>query len=85
MTSHNLNRRTTYECVDKVPEAVPGSVGDQNGALLYHVEANCNGMPCPQYDPEKELTCLYQVNTLASESCVFSPLAFSYLRWCTFC
>ena len=50
--------RTTYECVDKDPEAVSGSVGDQNGALFYHVEANCNGMPCPQYDPEKELTCV---------------------------
>ena len=24
---------------------------------FYHVEANCNGMLCPPYDPQKELTC----------------------------
>ena len=59
MTTHKSNHyRTTYECVDKDPEAVLGSVGDQNGAVFYHVEASCNGMPCPQYDPEKELTCV---------------------------
>ena len=48
---------TMYECVDKNPDSVPGSVSDANGALFYHVEANCNGMACPPYDPQKELTC----------------------------
>ena len=49
--------RTMYECVDKNPDSIPGSVSDANGALFYHVEANCNGMACPPYDPQKELTC----------------------------
>ena len=49
--------RTMYECVDKNPDSVPGSAADTNGALFYHVEANCNGMLCPPYDPQKELTC----------------------------
>ena len=53
----NDHFRTMYECVDKNPDSIPGSASDTNGALFYHVEANCNGMACPPYDPQKELTC----------------------------
>ena len=49
--------RTMYECIDKNPDSVPGSASNTNGALFYHVEASCNGMLCPPYDPQKELTC----------------------------
>ena len=52
---------TTYECVDKDPESVPGlnGVGWGSGSALFnHVEASCNGMACPPYDREKELTCV---------------------------
>ena len=38
-------------------ETVPGSHANTNGGLFYHVEANCNGLPCPPYDAQKELTC----------------------------
>ena len=47
-----------YECVDKEQESIPGTAANQDGALFYHVEGNCNGMPCPPYDPQKELTCV---------------------------
>ena len=30
-------RSSTFECMDSNPEAADGSVGDQNGALFYHV------------------------------------------------
>ena len=50
--------RTMFECVDKDPGSIPGSAPNTNGALFYHVEADCNGMPCPPYDPEKELNCV---------------------------
>ena len=53
-----------FECVDKNPDSIPGSAPDVDGTLLNHVEASCTGMPCPPYDPQKELTCavcLYQV------------------------
>ena len=53
----NDHTRTMYECVDKNPDSVPGSAPNTNGAFFYHVEANCNGMLCPPYDPQKELTC----------------------------
>ncbi|XP_064392850.1 short-chain collagen C4-like [Halichondria panicea] len=54
----NVRGRTMFECVDKYPEAIPGSYGNQDGVLFHHVEASCNGMPCPPYDPNKELNCV---------------------------
>ncbi len=49
--------RTMFECVDQSPDRVPGSAVNTNGALFYHVEATCTGLPCGPYDPQKELTC----------------------------
>ena len=57
MTERYNHYRNTMECVDKDPESIPGSAANINGALFYHVEATCNGLPCPPYDPQKELTC----------------------------
>ena len=57
MSDYYAHHRTMYECVDKNPDSVPGSAASTNGALFYHVEASCNGMLCPPYDPQKELTC----------------------------
>ena len=56
--SSNPNYRTMFECVDKNADSVPGSAASINGALFHHVEATCTGMPCPPYDPQKELTCV---------------------------
>ena len=57
MTEHLSHNTATYECVDKGAEAVPCSGTDTNGGIFLHVEASCNGLPCPSYDPQKELTC----------------------------
>ncbi len=50
---------STFECVDKDPESIPGSATNTNGALFHFNEAKCKtgGIPCPPYDPEKEITC----------------------------
>ena len=59
MTGRRDLQRSTYECVDSSQEPVPETKSfNGNGALFYHVEAQCNGMDCPPYDPEKELTCV---------------------------
>ena len=59
MSEHYSHRRSTYECVDKNPESVPGLDGSSSDtALLYHVEPNCAGLSCPPYDAQKELTCV---------------------------
>ena len=57
MSDNRGHATTMYECVDKNPDSVPGSASNSDGALFYHVEASCNGMLCPPYDPQKELTC----------------------------
>ena len=59
MADHiNHQGRKMFECIDKDPECVPGSAANTNPALFYHTEATCNALPCPPYDPEKELTCV---------------------------
>ena len=57
MSQHTSYHNTMYECVDKNPDTIPGSASSTDGAQFYHVEANCNGMACPPYNPQKELTC----------------------------
>ena len=57
MTEHYTHSRTAIECVDKDPEGITGSAASTDGALFYHLEATCNGLPCPPYDPQKELMC----------------------------
>ncbi len=49
---------TTFECVDKDPDMIPGESASTNSSLIYHVEAGCDGLVCPPYDPEKEVTCM---------------------------
>ena len=58
MSGHITHHRSQFECVDRDPESLPGSSPNTDGALFYHVEANCNGMPCPPYDAQKELNCV---------------------------
>ena len=53
----NTHHRRASARVDKNPERVPGEAANTDGALLYYIEAVCNGILCPPYDPEKELTC----------------------------
>ena len=60
MTSNIANFRSTYECIDKDPESVPGLNEEINEmSTLLHVEPVCTGsFSCPPYDAEKELTCV---------------------------
>ena len=51
--------RTSYVCVDEDQATVPGSGTNRDGAVFYHVEANCtHGIPCPPYNNYQELTCV---------------------------
>ena len=57
MTENKRYYRKASEFIDKDPETVPGEASNSNGVLFYHAEAVCNGLQCPPYDQEKELTC----------------------------
>ncbi|KAI8488112.1 hypothetical protein Bbelb_342300 [Branchiostoma belcheri] len=54
--SHPSNKNSI--CVDGAPQLRPGSSADQNGALLYLVEAQCGSLPCVPYISGFELTCV---------------------------
>ena len=61
MTGHHGHAKSTdYSCVDMDPESVQGNAHDQNGRLLYPVEANCraNSLPCPPYVDGREIACV---------------------------
>ena len=60
MSERSSNWRTTYECVDRGMESVPGSQDHIDGAHFYHVEANCGGLACSsdRYNNFKELNCV---------------------------
>ena len=59
LMSENRNQqgRSTFICVDSAFESASGSQGHRPATDLYHVEAVCNGLPCPPYVDYKELTC----------------------------
>ena len=57
MTEYHGYHRSMFSCVDKDAHGLSGEAGDTNGALFYHVEATCNGILCPPYDTEREMTC----------------------------
>ncbi|XP_070535345.1 short-chain collagen C4-like [Ptychodera flava] len=59
MAAHHTHKRSEYLCVDRNPEAMPDSAGNENGALLYVVEGRCDeaGLPCGPYATGYELTC----------------------------
>ena len=58
MTAGGGQHRSMFECIDIDPECVPGSAASTNPAVFYHTEATCDELPCPPYDPQKELTCV---------------------------
>ena len=54
---HDSYHRSSYECVDSNPEAIPGSSSHLNGALFYYVGGTCNGLDCPPYESSRILSC----------------------------
>ena len=65
MSEHVSFYRRQFICVDKDQSSIdiPGVEVDRNGALVFHVEATCNGqLPCPPYDTEKEFNCVVCTN-----------------------
>ncbi len=58
MAEHKDRLRSTFECVDRSMESIPGSQNHIDGGHFYHIEAHCNGMACLPYNNFKELNCV---------------------------
>ena len=53
------HKRSTFECVDKDMDYLPGNSEHTDNCHFHHVEAMCNvGIPCPPYNNYKELNCV---------------------------
>ncbi|XP_053378726.1 uncharacterized protein LOC123526588 [Mercenaria mercenaria] len=55
--SRHYHSSSEYICVDKDPEALVHGSQDENGNLLYLVEAACGSLPCGPYVNGRELAC----------------------------
>ena len=59
MSGHyEIKAATDYYCVDADPESRFGRGKNDDGYLLYYVEARCGSLPCPPYNNGWELTCV---------------------------
>ena len=58
VSGYGSGGRQSAKCLDGNPEFLNGEARNSNGALFFLVEAVCNGIRCPPYDPRKELTCV---------------------------
>jgi len=56
MANYDTFHSTKFECIDRSPQTIPSSASRTDGALFYHVEAQCHGI-CPPYTDGRELTC----------------------------
>ncbi|KAK3107805.1 hypothetical protein FSP39_022618 [Pinctada imbricata] len=55
---HGHVAASQYVCVDKDAETLPGTSSNNEGKLLYSVEARCRPLPCPPYVEGRELACV---------------------------
>ena len=55
---HSHKTQVQAVCLDEAPEAAESGLADENGALLYNMEAHCGSLPCPNYVNGRELACV---------------------------
>ena len=58
MTEHDGNYRSSYTCIDVDPEPVPGEGNNTDPSLLFHTVTDCNGLLCPPYENNRQLSCV---------------------------
>jgi len=57
MSERYYHHRSQFSCVDHSLTLVIGSSHSHNGLLFYLIRGVCGSLPCPPYDPNKELSC----------------------------
>ena len=58
MTESDNNYRSSYTCLDVNPESVTGEGSNTNPSFLYHTVTDCNGLSCPPYENNHQLSCV---------------------------
>ena len=58
MTEQDGYYRSSYTCIDVNPEPIPGEGDNTNPSLFYHTITDCNGLLCPPYEDNCQLSCV---------------------------
>ena len=58
MAAYDGYYRSSYTCIDIDPEEIPGESGDTDPSLFHHTVTNCNGLLCPPYENNRQLSCV---------------------------
>ena len=58
MAAYDGYYRSSYTCIDIDPEEVPGESSDTDPSLFHHTVTNCNGLLCPPYENNCQLSCV---------------------------
>ena len=58
MTESDNNYRSSYTCLDVDPEPVAGEGSNTSPSFLYHTVTDCNGLSCPLYENNRQLSCV---------------------------
>ena len=57
-SDHPNHKGSDFACISIDPEASDSGQANQNGGLLYVVEAQCGSLQCPPYVTGHELACV---------------------------
>ncbi|XP_063447631.1 short-chain collagen C4-like [Mytilus trossulus] len=58
VSGHLAYSASSYLCLDKDPEYVPGGHVNNDGSLLYVTTTKCGSLPCPPYTNDKAINCV---------------------------
>ena len=60
MTERTIHeRQSTFECVDKDPEHIPGEEANDQAGHFFFTRTHCDqGLPCPPYVNARAITCV---------------------------
>ena len=58
MTEYDGYHRSSYTCIDVDPEPIPGEGSYTDPSFLYHTVTDCNGLLCPPYENNRQLSCV---------------------------
>ena len=58
MTENDGHQRSSYTCIDVDAEVVSGEEHNSNPSLLYPTITDCNGLSCPPYESNRQLSCV---------------------------
>jgi hypothetical protein len=58
MTEYDGYYRSSYTCIDVDSEPIPGESSNTSPSLFYHTVTDCNGLLCPPYENNRQLSCV---------------------------